>query len=666
MDAGPASEDELRSLRARVAELERDAQRAREAALEQQRREAVYRAVFSDAPIGLGVATDDGDFLIWNDAMLAVSGFRPDQEEAWLAARQTEGSRATRKAMLDEVRRQGGMKPTEVRIPRPDGSIASAMLTVSPIAHGSERYWHITMQDVTELKRVENALRESELRFRIVADTVDQVFFLTTPSGDEVLYISPAYERHWGRSCQSLYDAPRSWVDAIHPDDRARVLEELERPLVAGQRLFEYRMVRPDGTIRIISDRSYEVRDEHGELYRIVGIADDVTERRRFEEQLRETQKMDAVGQLAGGIAHDFNNLLTVITGNVSLLLHRFDLAATHREELQEVEQAAMRGGELTKKLLGFSRRALLSLAPIDLRSVARETASLLRRTVDPRLKVIVEESAEPCTVLADVGEMSQVLLNLCLNSRDAMPDGGRLLVRTCNCLVSEDHARRVIDARPGEAVRLTVEDTGHGIPASIRRRVFEPFFTTKEPGAGTGLGLAMVFGIVKQHHGWIELTSNAAGSRFDVYLPRHDAPDATSNVAALATPRPAHRETILVVDDEEPVRRLAKAILSESGYRVLLAEDGPSALTAFEEKWREIDLVVLDLRMPRLSGRDTLHGLWRIHEGTRVVVSSGHAGEHERVAATEPVAGSLAKPYGFDELVRAVRDALDQKSSLA
>jgi CheY-like chemotaxis protein len=264
--------------------------------------------------------------------------------------------------------------------------------------------------------------------------------------------------------------------------------------------------------------------------------------------------------------------------------------------------------------------------------------------------------------VLADVGEMSQVLLNLCLNSRDAMPEGGRLLVRTRTRMVSEEHARMVIDARPGEAVCLTVEDTGHGIPEAIRSRVFEPFFSTKQPGAGTGLGLAMVFGIVKQHQGWIELTSDAQGARFDIYLPRHVAPDAAAGVAALPSPRSEKRETILVVDDEEPVRRLASAILTEYGYRVLLAEDGPSALSVFEREWHEIDLVILDLRMPRLSGRDTLHGLWRIHPGARVVVSSGHASEHERVAASEPVAGSLAKPYGFDELVRAVRQALDRE----
>jgi two-component system cell cycle sensor histidine kinase/response regulator CckA len=532
MDETPGVEDELRALRARVAELES--------------RDAIYRAVVSSAPIGLGVADDEGEFVVWNDAMLAVSGYRPDEQDAWLAARHTEAARATRRRMLDGARQQGGLPPTEVRIPRPDGSVADAVVTVSPIAHGRERYWHITLQDVTELKRVERALRESE-------------------------------------------------------------------------------------------------------------------------EQLREAQKMEAVGQLAGGVAHDFNNLLTVITGNVTLLLHRADLAAPYRDELREVEQAAMRGGELTKKLLGFSRRALLSLAPIDLRNVARETASLLRRTFDPRVKVVVEESNEPCTVLADVGEMSQVLLNLCLNSRDAMPEGGRLLVRTRTRLVSEEHARLVIDARPGEAVCLTVEDTGHGIPEPIRSRVFEPFFTTKQPGAGTGLGLAMVFGIVKQHQGWIELSSDPSqGSRFDIFLPRHVAADASAGVATLSTPRSQKRETILVVDDEEAVRRLAGAILTEHGYRVLLAEDGPSALHTFEQRWREIDLVILDLRMPYLSGRDTLHGLWRIHPDARVVISSGHADEHERVAAAEPVAGSLAKPYGFDELVQSVREALEREPARA
>jgi two-component system cell cycle sensor histidine kinase/response regulator CckA len=656
-------EEELHALRARVAELERAAARDRDAQLDQAREHAIYRAAIHGAPLGLGIVDDDGDFIVWNDAMLAVSGFAANELELWHQTRALEANRAIRRRVLDEARQHGGLTAIDVRYARRDGAMVDAVVTIRPVSFGAERYWHITMQDVTEHRRVEQALRESELRFRQVAETVHQVLYLVTADFEEVLYVSPSYEEVWGRSCQSLYDDAKSWLDGVHPDDRPRVVEVLNRPAVERQRVKEYRVLRDDGSVRIVCDRHYELLDASGQVYRIVGVADDVTERRRLEEQLRDAQKMEAVGQLAGGVAHDFNNLLTVITGNVSLLLRRSDLSATHREQLEEVERAALRGGELTKKLLGFSRRAPLSLEPIDLRAVARETAALLRRTLDPRVRLVVEEGSEPCTVLADAGEMSQVLLNLCLNGRDAMPEGGRLLIRTRTREVSDEHARMVIDARPGEAVCVTVEDTGHGIASEIRGRVFEPFFTTKEPGAGTGLGLAMVFGIVKQHQGWIELASDPAhGSRFDIYLPRHVTPGQSESVAALATPPSNARETVLFVDDEEAVRKLARAILSDHGYRVLLAEDGPSALALFEREWRAIDLVVLDLRMPRLSGRDTLHRLWVIDPGARVIISSGHAGEHERVAESEPIAGSLAKPYGFEELVRAVRDALERE----
>jgi CheY-like chemotaxis protein/two-component sensor histidine kinase len=370
------------------------------------------------------------------------------------------------------------------------------------------------------------------------------------------------------------------------------------------------------------------------------------------------------VGQLAGGVPHDFNNLLTAVVGNVSLLLRRMGPHHPDREQLEEVELAATRASELTKKLLGFSRRALLSLEALDVRSIARETAALLRRTLDPRVHLVMDESDEPCLVLADAGELGQVLLNLCLNSRDAMPEGGKLVLRVHPCVVSEAQVRQRLDAAPGEHVCLSVEDTGQGMTAEVRAHAFEPFFTTKQPGAGTGLGLAMVFGIVRQHHGWIELSSEPGrGTRFDIYLPRHDAAHAAHALASELAPAAKERETILVVDDEEPVRHVAEAILCDRGYRVLLAEDGVAALALYERAHREIDLVVLDLRMRRLSGRDTLHAIWKINPNARVLISSGHAGEHERVAASEPIAGSLPKPYGFEELARAVRDALDRGS---
>jgi PAS domain S-box-containing protein len=653
-------DDEIDALRGRIAALEAELAGVQEAKRELARVDALRREIVAGAPIGLGIADELGEFLLWNDAMLAVSGFAPSQVAEWQRHRATEAAQRSRGALLEVVRERGGLFGHEVPIPRPDGTAGIAVATVKPVEVDGERLLHVTMQDVTELKRVEGALRESELRFRQVAETLRHVFYITTHDHRQVLYVSPAYEALWGRSCESLYAEARAWIDAIHEDDRPRVFEQVERGSVDGAYVLEYRIVRPDGSTRWILDRAYELPDANGDAYRVVGVAEDITERRRLEAQLRESQKMEAVGQLAGGVAHDFNNLLTIVLANVTLLADGTAPGAPQRALLDEVVRAASRARELTRKLLGFSRRAALELRPWDLRATVRETVALLRRTLDPRIRVVVDEPAELGLVLADPGEMSQVLLNLCLNARDAMPEGGTLVVRTGSHTISEAHVRDHLDARMGEAIRLTVEDSGRGIAPETRGRIFEPFFTTKEPGTGTGLGLAMVFGIVTQHRGWIELDSELGrGTRVDVYLPLHGGVPTNAASTEDRAPRARAAETILFVDDEEGIRTVAAAILAERGYQVLLAEDGVAALALFEQKWRSIDLVVLDLRMPRLSGRDTLHAIWRIDPNARVVITSGHSDDYQRVAEAEPVAGCLRKPWRLDELARAIQTAL-------
>jgi PAS domain S-box-containing protein len=653
------SEERPDALRARVAELEAEVHTLRKENAELSRMHALHRAALAGAPIALGVADAAGDFLVWNDAMLAVSGFLPGQEAAWQEARQTEQARTSRGRMLEVVRRQGGLFGHEVPIPQADGTNGLAVATVRLIDVAGESLLHVTMQDVTEHKHLEGALQESELRFRQVAETLRQVFYITTADHEECLYVSPAFEKLWGRSCESLYVEPRSWIDSIHEEDRARVFEQVGLGLRDGSDEIEYRIVRPDGAIRWVLDRAYERRDAQGNPYRIVGVAEDITDRRKLEVQLREAQKMEAVGQLAGGVAHDFNNLITVILGN-AMLLERASLGTSQRASLEDVKQAAMRAGDLTRKLLGFSRRATLLLQAVDLRVIVRETVGLLQRTLDPRIQIVVEQPDALGEVLADPGEMSQVLLNLCLNARDAMKEGGTLTVSTRAINVSEARACEHLDSRSGDMVCLSVVDTGSGIAPEVRGRIFEPFFTTKEPGTGTGLGLAMVFGIVKQHQGWIEFTSEPGrGTRFDVYLPLYRGTSTRSAVPD-ETPAPGEvRQTILFADDEAGVRRIAAQVLGERGYRVLLAGDGQAAVDLFREHWRAIDLVVLDLRMPRMSGRDALRAIRKIDPGARVLVTSGHADDYQGVVDAEKVAGCLRKPWTVDELDRALRSAL-------
>ena len=317
----------------------------------------------------------------------------------------------------------------------------------------------------------------------------------------------------------------------------------------------------------------------------------DISDRVELETQLRQIQKMEAVGQLAGGIAHDFNNILTAIIGNISLLLESSSSLAAQQNTLQTIDRAARRAAELTNRLLGYSRRTTLHLKATNLNSIVEEALGLLRATIDPRILFEWHLPRDLWTVSADGDQLSQVLTNLCLNARDAMPTGGELCVETSNFVIEADYVRAMVFARTGEFVRLSVADTGVGMTPTVQARVFEPFFTTKPIGQGTGMGLAMVYGIIKAHEGWIVCDSSPGrGSRFDIYLPRTSAvveeptPVRSSPVPAQTTTHTQAGKTILLVDDEPSLRSLGRFILEQNGYRVLLAEDGIDALETFRE----------------------------------------------------------------------------------
>jgi PAS domain S-box-containing protein len=416
---------------------------------------------------------------------------------------------------------------------------------------------------------------------------------------------------------------------------------------------------RRDGTSFPVEYTAYPIVSEGAVRGSVVTFMD-ITERKRLEEQLRQAQKMDAVGRLAGGVAHDFNNLLTAITGNLALARSQLPAEDPAQELLRTTDQAAWRAAELTRQLLGFSRQTMLWLRPVFLNHAVDEVVGILRRTIDPRIQIDVRTVPDLWSVRADPGHVNQVLMNLCLNARDAMPEGGRLLLSTENVAVDEDYVRQHLDARPGEFVRLRVEDTGQGIPPEQLPRIFEPFFTTKGPGKGTGLGLAMVFGIIKQHEGWIDCTSKVnEGTCFDIYLPRTGGSPAA---VAEASPVPGGgTETILLVDDEPLLRDLGRTTLERYGYRVLLAEDGKQSVEIYQQMGKAIDLVILDLTMPRRSGREVLRDLQQMNPDVRVVLASGYFAEPTTEPSQEGVMGFIQKPYREQDLARTVRAILDR-----
>jgi hypothetical protein len=513
-------------------------------------------------------------------------------------------------------------------------------------------------------RMMEDARRRNEEHFIEMAARIDDVFYIVALDTGSWVFVSPAYEQIWDRPLAGLYAEPAQWIGAIAPEDRAMVLAAREQLAHGEQYRIEYRIRRPDGTLRWIEDRSYPIREPAGEMKRAVGVAVDITRRRQLEAQLLQAQKMEAIGQLAGGVAHDFNNVLTVVIGYTRLLLDRGTMPPDAVELLTQIFTAGTRAANLTRQLLVFSRKQTVNRRVIDLNQVAGEISGMLLRLIGEPIKLELALSPAACPVEADAGMMEQVLMNLAVNARDAMPRGGTLTITTEHITIDDAATCRRPGARPGEFACLSMRDTGCGIPPENLDRIFEPFFTTKEAGHGTGLGLAMVFGIVQQHQGWIELESAmGVGTCFRIMLP------AASEAAVVPARRPARTvavsggsETMLLVEDEPAVREFAVAVLRSHGYRVLQAGSGIDALEVWKWHGSRIALLVTDLVMPDgLGGVELAARLRKEKPALKVVLTSGYAsgaiGEEFR-----PPAGThfIQKPYRPQVLAQAVRDALD------
>ena len=756
------------------------------------------------------------------------------------------------------------------------------------------------------------ALLEAEDRFRQLAETIGEVFWLMTPDKSRMLYISPAYERLWGRSCQSLYESPHDWIEAIHPKDRERVLRFFSMNLAESAFDEEYRILHPDGTIRWIRDRAFPVRNDDGEVYRIAGIAEDITDRRQAEDAmrrakqkfatlvdsidgivwevdaktfqftfvsqqaerllgypqrrwieepkfwidhlhpedreravaycvkstqemrnhqfeyrmfhaqghevwlrdivtvivengqpvrlcgimmditdckrveekyrqifenavegiyqttpdgrftsvnpalarmlgyaspeelianrtdigqqgyvqplrreefkrlleqegvihdfqcevyrkdrsivwvsenaravrdangavlyfegsveditnrihlelaLRQSQKMDSVGQLAGGVAHDFNNILTVIQAHASQLLLDPHLSPRQAESLDHIAQASERAANLTRQLLTFSRKQVLQLKDLDLNEVVSHLLKMLRRMMREDIKLQFEAGSGLPFIHADASMMEQVLMNLAVNSRDAMPRGGELIIRTGVKAMNSEFLHPHPEARTGLFVHLSVADSGCGMKPEILSRIFEPFFTTKEVGKGTGLGLATVYGIVKQHEGWLQVQSALGrGTVFDIYLPASTRMVTTADLTPSDPPERGGTETILFVEDELEVRYLTRTLLEQYGYCVVEASNGPAALEIWGRDPARFDLLLTDMVMPEgLTGRDLANRLRKGQPKLKVIYVSGYSAEElSKSQVIDQGIHFLQKPFRPAELARAVREALD------
>lgn len=674
---------------------------------------------------------------------------------------------------------------------RKDGTEFPVEVGLTPFESGSGPMVMASTIDITVRKEAEMVAMEHDQRFRQVAESIREVFYLMDAELTETIYINPAYETVWGRTCESLYREPRSFIDSVSsPTDRSRLaasIAKVKRGIDPGELQFE--VVRPDGEVRRVTTHATPMVNDQGEVYRVAGVSLDVTDRERaleaaaaserrltklfdtvnlivlaldsrgyveyvnpyftrltgyaaeevvgcewfetflppdsrnetrtlfdqllagaapphnhnpivtktgdqriiswhnsvergvdggttgtlsigeditntlrLERQFQQAQKMEAVGRLAGGIAHDFNNVLTAISGYGQLVLDTLDDADDRREDMQAILDASASAAALTRQLLAFSRQQVVAPRVLNINDVVGGAERMLRRVIGEDVELNTALDPHLADVVADAGHLEQILMNLAVNARDAMPQGGRLTLETGNVELSDTDAWQQHPRLAGPHVLLAVTDNGIGMDEVTRSRIFEPFFTTKEVGKGTGLGLATVYGIVEQSNGSIWVYSEPGqGATFKMYFPSVASAERPTSLAAPSRPV-GGAETILLIEDAANVRVITKQILTRAGYNVLEAPDGPSALAIAARHRDPIELLLTDIVMPEMSGRDAAEQISRIRDGIRILFMSGYTDDAvTRAGILQGDVQYLSKPFTADLLLEKVRHVLDQ-----
>ncbi len=630
---------------------------------------AKFQALVDASPLPIMALDLDGRVTLWNRAAERALGWRSDEVFGMEDPAVPGESREEFRSLRERVIREGGFSGVEIRRRRKDGTPLECIVSTAPIRDEAGEIAGIMsiIADITERKRMEEALRDSEERYRRLVDDSPEMIFVACE--DRIVYVNETGVRLLGASSVDEV-VGKPIAEIVHADFRDAVRDGIRRAAGEGRptSLVEQKYVRIDGSVLDVEATSVPIL-HHG-LPATQVFARDLTRRKeteealqRSQEQFRQAQKMEAVGRLAGGVAHDFNNLLTAIRGYTDLLLMGLDDGFPQRREVEEIQRAADRAADLTHQLLAFSRKQVLQPKVLDLNAVVANMDKMVRRLIGEDVDLITVLRPGLGRVKVDPGQIEQVIMNLAVNARDAMPAGGMITIETANVELSGEYASLHAAVQPGPHVMMTVTDTGTGMDDETKQRLFEPFFTTKEMGKGTGLGLSTVYGIVKQSSGSIWVYSEPGkGTSFKIYFPRHETAEAAPRAAKGPRSAPRGRETILLVEDEQVVRMLAAEIMRKSGYNVLVAANGAEALRLIEDRRSFIDLMLTDVVMPGMGGKQLVESLPPFLAGMKVLYMSGYPDEAiGRHGFLDPGTPFLQKPFTADGLLRRVREVLDE-----